>query len=357
MIIPTDSFKVLLPAFLAFFVGVMIAPPIIRFLNKHKVWKRKSVEKTIDGKDATISSVLHNDEKVKVPRMGGLVVWVSVCFVALTIQVLGFTFPETLFSKLQFISRDQTWLPFFALLIGALLGAIDDLLVTDKLKLFAGKYIGGGLSMKYRLLVVVLVGLFASYWFNVKLGVSSIYVPFVGDVMMSAVLFTILFVLFIVATFSTSVIDGIDGLAGGVMSSVFIAYGIIAYAQEQVNIAAFCFVIVGALYSFLWFNIPPAKFYMSETGMLALTLSITVIAFLTNRILYLFIIGLPLYATSLSVIIQLVSKRYRGKKVFKVAPIHHHFEVNGTPSYAVTMRYWVVSHICALFGVILALVS
>jgi phospho-N-acetylmuramoyl-pentapeptide-transferase len=131
----------------------------------------------------------------------------------------------------------------------------------------------------------------------------------------------------------------------------------IAFAHGQNNIAALCFVIVGGIMAFLWFNIPPAKFYLSETGMLALSLSLAVIAFLTNAVMYLPIIALPLVATTLSVILQLVWKKVLKRKLFLVAPLHHHFEAKGWSKYQVTMRYWIISYMCALLGVVIALVS
>jgi phospho-N-acetylmuramoyl-pentapeptide-transferase len=152
-------------------------------------------------------------------------------------------------------------------------------------------------------------------------------------------------------------VDGVDGLSGGVMSAVFTAYGMIAYANGQVNLAAFCFVVVGGIMAFLWFNIPPALFYLTETGMLSLSLSLSVVAFLTNAVAYLPIIALPLLATTASVILQLTWKKIFKKKLFLVAPMHHHFQALGWPSYKVTMRYWIVSYICAMLGVIIALVG
>jgi phospho-N-acetylmuramoyl-pentapeptide-transferase len=157
---------------------------------------------------------------------------------------------------------------------------------------------------------------------------------------------------------SSSVIDGIDGLSGGVLASIFMAYTLIAYFNNQVDIATFCAVITGGILAFLWFNIPPARFYMGETGMIGLTVTLSVIAFMTNTVLLLPIIAFPLFATSLSVVIQMTSRKLRhGKKVFLFAPLHHHLEALGWPKYKVTMRYWIVSIIAAVIGVIISLIS
>ncbi len=141
------------------------------------------------------------------------------------------------------------------------------------------------------------------------------------------------------------------------MSAVFAAYGMIAYVHGQVDIAAFCFVVLGGIMAFLWFNIPPALFYLTETGMLALSLSLSVIAFLTDAVMYLPIIAFPLLITTLSVILQLFWKKVFKRKLFIVAPLHHHFQAKGWSSAKVTMRYWIVSYMCALLGVVIVLVS
>ena len=160
------------------------------------------------------------------------------------------------------------------------------------------------------------------------------------------------------AVYSGSVIDGIDGPSGAVFGSILAAYGFIAFFQNQIDIAAFSFVIVGSLLAFLWFNIPPARFMLSDTGTMALTLTLTVIAFLTKQVLVLPVIAFLLAITTLSVIIQVLSKKLRnGKKVFKVAPLHNHLQVIGWPGYKVTMRYWVVSIIMAIIGLIIVILG
>ena len=171
------------------------------------------------------------------------------------------------------------------------------------------------------------------------------------------ILFIPFFILVMLAVFSSGVIDGIDGLAGGVFASIFSAYAGIAFFQGQINIAAFCSVIAGSILAFLWFNIPPARFYMGESGILGLTTSLAVIAFLTDSVFVLPIIGAVLMAEVASDVIQFASKRLRGKKVFLIAPIHHHFEAKGWPPYKVTMRFWVISVVAAIIGVAIALIG
>ena len=163
------------------------------------------------------------------------------------------------------------------------------------------------------------------------------------------------------ALYASGVIDGIDGLSGGVFGSIFASYSIIAFAQNQLDLAAFSAAIVGAILAFLWFNIPPARFYMSDTGTMALTLTIATIAFMTDDlgggvgIAVLPIIGALLVATVASNIAQVISKKYFGRKLLRIAPLHHHLEAIGWPGYKVVMRYWVLSVVFAFVGVIIAL--
>lgn len=352
-----DPFKVLLPAVISFIIGIIVAPAVGKFLIARKLWKKKNVAKSIDGKDAPITASLHNDEKAPVPRLGGVVVWFSVFSTALLLWGLSKVYPTPFTEKLDFISRNQTWLPLTAMFVGAVVGALDDLLVVEAFGKKFNTYVGGGLSFPVRLAAVASLGLFSGWWFYFKLGVDSVYVPFYGHYQLGGLLFILFFIVVTVALFSTGVIDGVDGLSGGVMTAIFTAYGMIAFAHGQVNIAALCFVIVGGIMAFLWFNIPPALFYLTETGMLALSLSLSVIAFLTDAVLYLPIIALPLVVTSGSVILQLTWKKVLRRKLFLVAPMHHHFQAIGWPSYKVTMRYWIVSYMCAILGVVIVLVS
>ncbi|MEX0933284.1 MAG: hypothetical protein WDZ74_00880 [Candidatus Paceibacterota bacterium] len=350
-----DVAKIFIPTVAAFSIGMILAPFIIDFLYAHKLWKKKSGNKgSITGGGTPIFNKLHKEKDTGTPRMGGIVVWLSVVCTVILFALIGFLFPDTLGEKLNFLSRNQTWIPFVTLIIGALLGLVDDILVvSDK-----GGYVGGGLSLlKVRIPVVAAVGLLIGLWFFYKLGVDSISIPFNGDLSLG-LLFIPFFSLVMVAVFSGGVIDGLDGLSGGVFASLFFSYAIIAFFQNQIDLAAFSAVVAGATLAFLWFNIPPARFYMTETGMIALTMCLTVVAFLTEQVAVLPIIAFPLFLSSGSVIIQVLSKKFRnGKKVFLVAPIHHHFEALGWPSYKVTMRFWIVTIICSIFGVVIALVG
>ncbi len=349
-----DALKILIPWTIAFFTGIALTPFLTHFLYKNKMWKKKAGKQAGlgDSNGTPIFNELHKERDTGTPRMGGIIIWASVLITIFIFWLASVLFPNELTLKLDFMSRGQTWLPLFTLVMASLIGLADDfLLISDK-----GTYIAGGIPLKIRIGLVLSIGAIGGWWFYSKLGVSSVAVPLDG-VWELGIFFIPFFMLVMLSLFASGVIDGIDGLSGGVMATVFSAYAGIAFFQGQIDLAAFCVVIVGGILAFLWFNIPPARFYMSETGILGLTTTLTVVAFLTGHVLILPIIAFPLFATVLSNIVQVSSKKFRGKKVFKVAPIHHHFEAIGWPSYKVVMRYWIISIIFAIIGMIIALIS
>ena len=349
--------KIFLPALISFLIGIFSAPVLADFLYKNKMWKKKAKTVALDGSGTPIFNSLHAIRETNTPRMGGVLIWSSAVITVIIFWLLAHFIPEI--AKIDFLSRSQTWIPISTLLLGAIIGLVDDYLEING----GGGALAGGLSLRKRLLLVGIISFFVALWFYFKLDVTGIGMPFGFPIFELGWFFVPFFVLVALAIYSGGVIDGIDGLAGGIFASIFSGYAIIAFIQNQIDISAFCAVLVGGILAFLWYNIPPARFYMSETGSMALTITLVVIAFMTDvrgeghGVITLLIIGFPLIATSLSVIIQLLSKKIRGKKIFLVAPLHHHFEAIGWPAYKVTMRYWVVSIVCAIIGVILALIK
>ena len=334
-----------------FILAFLLTPILTHFLYKHKLWRKEIRLKSIDNKELFFFKKFHSEREVHVPRFGGLLIWISALILAIVFFLLSFT-DIWWFEKLNFLSRSQTWLPLFALIAASLVGLTDDVLQIFK----KGKYIGGGLMLKYRLILVTLIGLIGAYWFYYKLGYSTIHIPGNGDFFIG-IWYIPIFILVMLATYSGGVIDGLDGLAGGAFAVIFAAFGGIALFNGQVDLAAFCAVIAGAILAFLWFNIPPARFYMGETGMLGLCCALTVVAFLTDSILVLPIIGFLLVIESGSVIIQLLSKKFLKKKVFLAAPIHHHFEAKGWPNSKITMRFWVIGIVMAIIGLAIRLLG
>ncbi len=343
--------RIFMPAVITFLFGIGFTPVLSYFLYTYKFWKPKGGKIALDGTTAETFNKLHEKKEVGTPRAGGILVWGSTLFTAGVLALLA-SIDQSMFGNLSFISREQTWLPLLALVIGSLVGLVDDYYEVR------GK---GGLRLRVRIVAVAGVALFCGWWFFAKLGVTAISFPFVSGPLELGLLFIPFFMLVALCVYAGGVIDGIDGLSGGVYASIFAAYAGIAFFQHQFNIAALCAAILGGLLAFLWFNIPPARFYLSETGSMGLSLALTVIVFLTDLhgegrgLMVLPIIALPLVATVLSDLIQITSKKLFGRKVFRVAPIHHHFEALGWPAYKVTMRYWIISVVAAIVGMALAL--
>jgi phospho-N-acetylmuramoyl-pentapeptide-transferase len=343
--------NVLVPALLSFTVGIAITPLVTHFLFKYEVWKKQGGKKAIGGHVATEFNRLKGDGETKTPRMGGIIIWASALITLAGLYVLAILLPDSVFSSLDFLSRSQTLVPAGALLVGAVIGFLNDF--------YDVTHDGQGLRLSIRLGLITFLAGALGWWFYTKLGVTSISIPFDGSLELGLLIIPF-FVLLTLALYASGVIDGIDGLSGGVFASIFAAYTGIAIIQSQFDLAAFCATVVGGIMAFLWFNIPPARFWMTETGSMALTLSLATVVFMTdslgegNGISLLPIVGLPLIATVGSNIMQIVYRKSTGKKLFRIAPIHHHFEAIGWPSYKVTMRYWIISIFCAVIGVIIA---
>ena len=347
-----NVYKILGLGGFAFFLGILLTPLLSHYLYKYKMWRKDARSVAPDGAPTPIFNQLHKERETKAPRMGGILVWATTIILAIIFWALAKIFPDELFYKLNFLSREQTWVPLGILFAGAMVGLLDDLMLVFQ----KGAYRGGGLTFTRRIFLITLIAALGAYWFYFKLGKDFIFIPGLGDFHLG-IYFIPFFILVMWAVFSGGVIDGLDGLSGGVFASIFSAYAGIAFFQNQINLATLASVIVGAILAFLWFNIPPARFYMSETGIMALTTTLTVVAFLTNAVAVLPIIALPLVLESFSVIIQLSSKKLFGRKVFLVAPIHHHFEAIGWPAEKVVMRFWVLSIVFAILGMILHLLS
>src|SRR3989344_5645619 len=314
--------KIFLPTAVAFFLGLLLTPIATHFFYKYKMWKKYSRNA---GATTLDFSKIHNEkDELRVPRVGGMIIWISVLTTVLIFYLISILLPGADTSEINFLSRNQTLIPVFTLLIGSLLGLWDDFIQIYG----TGKFARDDKSWRvWKVFIIVIMSLFIGIWFFYKLDMTALHIPFFGDINFG-ILIIPFFIIVALATFSGGVIDGIDGLSGGVLASIFAAYSAIAYANNQMDIASFSAVITGAILAFLWFNIPPARFYMGETGIMGLTITLATLAFLTDSVLILPIVAMPLVITSLSVILQMLSKKFRGgKRLFKLAPLHHHFEV------------------------------
>lgn len=348
------AIAILIPATIAFVVGLAISPFISAFLYKYKLWKRKprSVENT-DAMSSLYKQVDNHENEIKTPRVGGVLIWLAVALTMLLGWVLQYVSEDRTGFILDFTSRAQTLIPFAVFIVAACIGLIDDLLqVLPRIAMDLAHGFTGAQFVS----IVGLFGLVGGWWFYEKLAMTSIHIPVVGDVGVGWWIIPI-FMIVAWAVFSSGVIDGVDGLASGVLVIVYAAYATIAFSQSQFDLSAFCLVISGATLAFLWFNIPPARFYLGETGMFPLTMTLTYVAFLTNTVLLLPIIAFPLFVTALSSFVQIIAKKMFNTKIFLVAPVHHHFEALGWSRPKITMRYWIVSIMFAGVGVIVALIS
>ena len=336
--------KIFILTTLSFGIAFLWTPVLTHFLYKYKLGKQIR-----DNQGTPIFSRLHK-AKSGTPTMGGVLIWGTTAGLAIIIFYLAKFTQLDIFKELNFLSRSQTLLPLGALIASALVGAFDDFLNIKKI----GSN-GGGLRIRHKLILYTLIAAFGAWWFFSKLGWDIIHVPFLGDYNIG-IWYVLLFIFIIVATsFSVNETDGLDGLAGGVLLIAFASYAVIAFTQGKFDLAVFCGVIVGALIAFLWFNIYPARFFMGDTGSMSLGVTLGIIAMLTNTFLLLPFIGFILVIESLSVIIQIISKKFRHKKVWLSTPIHHHFEAIGWPEPKIVMRFWLISGVMAMIGLIIFL--
>jgi phospho-N-acetylmuramoyl-pentapeptide-transferase len=333
IIIP-QVMRIMLLAVIAFLFAMAITPIFTHFAYKYQWW-RKQRELDVTGNKAVVFQKLHKEKhKRNIPTMAGLIVVITVSLI-------------TLFFNLD---RSETWLPLAALAIFGGLGLVDDFT-----NIFNRSDKTGGLRAKTQLAALIGLSFICALWFYYKLGYSIVHIPAWGDVSIGW-LYIPLFVFIVVASAkSVSITDGLDGLAGGTLSFAFGSYAIIAYLNGLTSLATFCATMVGALFAYTWFNIYPARFFMGQVGSTALGAALGVVVMLTNTVLVLPIIGFIFVVETLSVIIQLLSKKFLKRKVFLSAPIHHHFEAKGWPETKVTMRFWVIGWIMSILGIIIAL--
>ncbi len=344
--------KIILPSIITFMIGVLITPSVTSMMYKYRMWKRSTREENDVAMSAMFLSVHNKDAEKKTPRVGGIIIWLSVLTTILVFAILPSIFPGSVFDGINIISKSQTAIILIAFIVGAVIGLANEVL---QMEISPVNFYKHGFSRSTFFGMLAIVGLVLGYWFYAKLGIITLSIPLVGVVTLG-VWFIPFFLVVLLGMFSSGVIDGIDGLAGGVFAIVYATFGIIALLHGQFDIAGLCLAISGGTVAFLWFNVPPARFYMGETGILALTLALTCIMFLTNTVFHIFIVGLPLVITSLSSFLQIMSKKFRGKKIFLVAPIHHHFQALGWKNERVVMRYWIITFMLGLVSILIEIV-
>ncbi len=329
----------------SFFLAFVLAPLFIRFLKKYRLGKNIR-DNAASGGPALIFSALHS-KKAGTPTMGGALV-VGVCLISILLSRVFSYFGAIPHSLLN---RKETYIPLFTLISCAILGGIDDYLNIRGLW-------NKGVPVRPKFLLLLLLSLAGAWWFTFKLGFSTVHIPFYGDLSLGYAYTALFALVFIASGHAVNITDGLDGLAAGLLIMSYAAFGVIAYFKGMLLLSTFCGVIVGSLTAFLWFNVHPAKFFMGDLGSLALGSTLGVIAMLTDSLVPLLFISSVYILETLSVIIQVASKKLRGgKKIFFVAPIHHHFEKLGWPEALVVMRFWIIGAVGCVFGLILGLIG
>ena len=329
-----EVFYGLLLALAGFLFSMFFTPIYTHFAYKYKFWKKQK-QTTVDGKALPIMTKLHAHKFKRVfPTMAGLV------------GVLAVTIVTWIFN----LDRGQTWLPLAGFLGGAFVGVID-----DAINIFGSGKGAAGLRGPVKFMLISAVGLALGWFFAYKLGWTTILVPFMGNFEIGAFIVTLIFAFAVVATSNAvNITDGLDGLSGGLAMMAYGAFGVIALFQGNIMLFGFCLTVIGWLLSYIWFNVPPARFMMGDTGSFALGAGLGVVAMMTNSFLLLPIIGLPFVIETGSSLIQLFSKKFFHRKVFISAPLHHHLEATGWGEAKIVMRFWIIAGVCAIVGVFIA---
>lgn len=334
-LINDEMFYGLLLALMGFLLSMMLTPIYTFVAYKYKFWKKQK-KTTVDGETLPVMTKLHAHKfKRAFPTMAGLIGVVAVVVVT------------ALFN----LDRGQTWLPLAGFVGGSIVGMIDDLI-----NVFGSGKGAAGLRGPVKFILISAVGLVLGWFFAAKLGWTTMMVPFIGNIEIGVVGMILIFAFAVVATSNAvNITDGLDGLSGGLTMLAYGAFGVIALFQGNMMLFGFCMTVVGWLLSYIWFNVPPARFMMGDMGSFALGAGLGVVAMMTNSFLLLPVIGLMFVVETGSSIIQLVSKKFFKKKVFISAPLHHHLEAKGWGEAKIVMRFWIIAGVCAIIGVFLAM--
>ena len=318
----------------AFLLAMLLTPVYTFIAYRFKFWKKQRTTDT-SGQIIKVFTKLHAEKfKRNIPTMAGAIFVIAIATV-------------TFFFNLD---RRETWLPLAALVGGALVGLLDDIINVR------GDGTGvAGLRSSLKFLMITVIGFGLGWYFFAKLGVDTLTIPFVGDIAIGWLIIPLFGFAVIAAGNAVNISDGLDGLAGGLAAIAFGSFGVIALLQGNIMLAGFCFTVVGALLSYLWFNIYPARFFMGDVGSFALGTSLGVVAMLTNSLLLLPIIGILFVIEAGSSVLQIFSKKVFKRRIFKSAPVHQHLQAIGWPETKVTMRFWVIGFVAAFIGVLLAL--
>jgi phospho-N-acetylmuramoyl-pentapeptide-transferase len=328
--------RILTLSSISFMLSMLITPIYTTVAYRYQWWKKARTE-AMGGASAAVYQKLHAAKhRRNIPTMAGLVFVVSIALVTLLFN----------------LDRSETWLPLAGMVGAGAVGLIDDYMNISSTGGIAG------MRAKLKFGLYSLVALVGGWWFFAKLGATSIYLPWLHQWHVGVLIIAIFWFVVVATANSVNISDGLDGLAGGLLVSSFATYAVIATLEGQYSLAAFCLTVVGALLSYTWFNIFPARFFMGDVGAFALGTALGIIALQTDTIYVLPIIGAVYAMETGSVIINRTSRKLRhGKKVFLSSPIHHHFEAIGWPETKVTMRFWILGQVAGVLGLVVYLLG
>ena len=313
--------QIVLALLLAFIGMVILAPIYISLLQRLGFGKQIRT----DGPEAHYG-------KAGTPTMGGMLVVAVVLFLAMAMR----------------IEDAATLTPMLTLMGVGILGAIDD---------FVNVRTGIGMRGRWKLVWQTAVAILAAFYIWRHFDLTGINIPYLGQFEVAPLLL-IGFIAFVIVGVSNAVnlTDGLDGLAGGVLIFSFVAYLLISLVPvegvkiEQPNLAIFCALVIGALTGFLWFNVHPAQIFMGDSGSLSLGATLAVVATVNGQLPLLAVVGIVFFAVIMSVVVQVISYRFRGRRVFRMTPLHHHFELIGWAEEKITVRFWIVAALAGLLG-------
>jgi phospho-N-acetylmuramoyl-pentapeptide-transferase len=312
----------------AFLLGLVLGAPYIRLLRRLRI-----------GQNIRPEGPQTHYVKQGIPTMGGAL-FIGVTF-ALWLFVLLLLPPD-----LRDVFIPQTIVPMGALIAVGVLGAIDDLVNV--------RY-GFGIRGRHKIVWQVIVGLVAAIYVQRHFGITGVYLPLFGEIEIGATLFVALALFTIVAMSNgVNLTDGMDGLAGGLGVFAFLSVAFIGAARGFPWLVVFCSALVGALLAYLWFNVHPAEVMMGDTGSLALGATLATVALTTGFVLLLPVLGVVFVAETVSVVLQVGSFKLRGKRVFRMSPLHNHFELIGWAEEKVTIRFWLIGALAGIVAAILA---
>lgn len=337
--------KIFLFSGLAFVLVFVLMPLFLDFLYRFRLGKNIR-EHSMDGRVAHIFQALHL-KKQGTPTMGGLLVWL----VILAVILISRFFSYLGIIDQSLLDRGEVYLPLVTLVTVGILGAVDDYLNIRGIGALKG------MSSKIKMIFLLVFSALGAYWFYFKLGYDSIHVPGVGDFSIGLWYIPLFIFIIVASSNAVNITDGLDGLASGLLIIAFGAFGVLAFMQGHPVLAGFCTIVAAALGAFLWFNIPPAKLFMGDTGALAFGATLGVIAMMTDSLLVLPLIGFIFVLETLTVLLQLFWKRVFKKKLFSIAPFHHLLEHVGWPEHSVVMRLWIIGAGVAGIGLLIGLVG